>query len=249
MKNLIKLFLLFVSSIFHRNHKSKVLFYHDVYDTVKYKALDADVYMGTPLSLFKKHIETIRKGGYQIVPHITKSEDEVAIMFDDGFRGIWECREYFYEQGIFPTIFLPVEYIGRKGEGIMTIEEILELQQHGFIFECHGWSHKELTQFDDKELERELGASKAELEKILNKRVTGFCMPVGLFSDHLLEEIKKYGYEEVYSCIPGNYDFRPHGFLRTRNLCQFASPLEVKLILRGGNELIKGRYEQLHHKK
>ena len=222
IKEEIRLMLLYASSILYRNHKSKILFYHDVYDTVNYKALDANVYMGTPLCLFKKHIETIRKEEYAIVPHITKSEGEVEIMFDDGFRGIWECREYFYEQGICPTVFLPVDYIGRKDEGILTIEEILELQQHGFIFECHGWSHKELTQFNDKELEHELADSKAELGKMLNRDVTGLCMPVGLFSDHLLKEIKKYGYEEVYSCIPGNYDYRPHGFLRTLNLCQYS---------------------------
>lgn len=248
LKKWIRLLLLYCSSILKRNHKSKILFYHDVFSSVNYKALDDDVYMGTPLSLFKKHVEVIRKEGYAIVPRITKTEGEVAIMFDDGFRGIWECREYFYEQKICPTIFLPVDYIGRKDEGILTIEEIRELQQHGFIFECHGWSHKDLTSFNDEELKRELGESKVELGKMLGKEITGICMPIGIFSDHLLEEIQKYGYKDIYSCIPGNYDHHPHGILLTRNLCQFASPLEVKLILRGGNELVRGRYERLHHR-
>lgn len=247
-KSAVKNALLFGSSVIHRNHKSKVLFYHDVYKSVNYKALDDDLYMGTPLNLFQEHVAVIRKEGYRIVPHISSPDGEVVIMFDDGFRGIWECREFFYEQQICPTICLPVDYIGRKEEGILTIEEIRELQQHGFLFTCHGWSHEDLTQFADEDLKRELGESKAELERLLGKSVDGLCLPLGLFSDHLLDEIRKYGYEAIYSCIPGNYDYLPHGILRTRNLCQFASPLEVRLILRGGNEVLKGRYERMHHK-
>ena len=248
LRKFVKYLLLFIGSILHRNHKSKILFYHDVYSTVNYKALDDDVCMGTPLSLFKLHVEVIRKEGYNIVSYISKPKGEVAIMFDDGFRGIWECREYFYKQNICPTIFLPVDYIGRKDDGILTIEEIRELQQHGFIFECHGWSHKDLTIFNDEELKRELGESKVELGKMLDKEITGLCMPIGIFSDHLLEEIRKYGYKNIYSCIPGNFDYHPHNILITRNLCQFASPFEVKLILQGGNELVRGHYERLHYR-
>lgn len=240
---------MWLSSIVHRNHKSKILFYHDVFSSINYKALDADVKMGTPLETFKKHVEVIRNEGYVIVDRISKDNGEVAIMFDDGFRGIWECREFFYKEGICPTVFLPVEYIGRKDDGILTIEEILDLQRHGFHFECHGWSHGELTQFDDKELKHELGDSKDRLEELLKKKITGLCMPVGLFSEHLLDEIRKYNYKDVYSCIPGNFDYHPHGFLITRNLCQFASQTEVKLMLRGGNEMLRGRYERLHHKE
>lgn len=248
IRELVKLSIMWLSSIIYRNHKSKIIFYHDVYCTTNYKALDADVKMGTPLELFKKHIEVIRSEGYKIVSRISNNYGEVAIMFDDGFRGIWECRDYFFEQCIQPTIFLPVEYIGRKDDGILTIDEILELQSHGFNFECHGWSHGELTQFNDGELKRELWDSKQKLQTLLNKKITGLCMPVGVFSTHLLNEIRKYDYTNVYSCIPGNFDYHPHKILTTRNLCQFASPTEVKLMLRGGNEMLRKRYERIHYK-
>lgn len=247
MREMAKQCFMLAGSVLKRNRGSKILYYHDVYSTVNYKALDAEICMGTHIDLFKKHINMIHREGYEIVPEITKPEGEVAIMFDDGFRGIWECRHYFYNQGICPTIFLPVAFIGRTDKGILTLEEIQELQSHGFRFECHSWSHRRLTDFTDDELKHELDESRQYLSNLLSKEVTGLCMPLGFFSDHLIEEISRYGYKQIYSCIPGNITDLPYGLL-TRNLCQYATESEVKLILRGGNELLKKHYAKLHHR-
>lgn len=246
-KSLFKQSILLAGSVVRRNRGSKILYYHDVYVTTNFPALDADVRMGTHIDVFKKHVDVIRSEGYEIVPRITKPTGQVAIMLDDGFRGIWECRRFFYDNNICPTVFLPVKFIGRTDLGIMTAEEILELQRHGFIFECHSWSHEQLTDFDDARLRHELADSRAELERMLSKPVRGFCMPLGYYTDHLLEKIREAGYDDVYCCIPGNYHDRPEGMI-PRNLCQYATPQEVRLILRGGNELLKSRYRRLHDK-
>ena len=236
---------LWFGTILKGNRKSKILYYHDVYSSKNHKALDADICMGTHLDLFKEHIRVIHEEGFKIVSRITAPENQVCIMFDDGFNGVWECREYFYENNICPTIFLPVEYIGKAENGILTEPQILELQAHGFCFECHGWSHKVLTEFNDRELERELTESKKFLGKMLSKEITGICMPLGYFSSHLLMKIKEAGYTHIYSCLPGNYYDAPLGLL-TRNLCQSATPWELRMILRGGNELLKHRYLSMH---
>lgn len=245
LRSFIKETVLLTGSIIHHNRGSKILYYHDVYTTTNYRALDADIRMGTHIDMFKKHVEIIHNEGFEIVPRITRDEGQVAIMFDDGFRGIWECRNYFYDNDICPTIFLPAAYLGHTDLGLLSIDEIIQLQSHGFIFECHGWSHSPLTRFSDKELDHELGDSRRMLSDILSRDVRGLCMPLGFFSEHLVSKIKEYGYEDIYSCIPGNHSFRPFGLI-TRNLCQYASPQEVKLILRGGNELLKKRYAKLH---
>lgn len=247
VRSLAKLSTMWCSSMIKRNRGSKILYYHDVYESENYRALDADIQMGTHISLFKKHIEAIRKEGFEIVPRITEPEGQVSIMFDDGFKGIWECRQYFYDNNIKPTVFLPVAFIGRKDKGILSADEILELQSHGFNFESHSWSHIQLTGFNDKELVHELNDSKTALSELLSKDVTGLCMPLGFFTPHLLEKISEAGYKDIYSCIPGNYFDRPFGTI-TRNLCQYASPLEVKLILHGGNEMLKSRYAKMHNK-
>lgn len=245
LKGVIKSCLMRLSALVHRNKGSKIFYYHDIFISKNYKALDADAFMGTPLSLFKEHVKIIRDAGFEIVQNITKPEGQVAIMLDDGFRGIWECREFFYEEKIFPTIFLPVDYVDKVNEGMLSVEEILELQTHGFKFESHGWSHRPLTAVSKNELTKELKDSREFLSNLLGKDVKEICMPLGYFNNDVLEEIRNAGYDRTYSCIPGNCNEAPYGLV-SRNLCQFASPMEVKLILKGGNELLKSRYIKLH---
>lgn len=244
-RSIVKKSALFAGSLFCRNRGSKILYYHDVYATTNYHALDADIQMGTPINIFKKHIEVIRREGFEIVSQITSEENQVSIMFDDGFRGIFECKNYFYENGIYPTVFLPAGFVGRTDLGLLSIPEILELQSRGFIFESHGWSHVPLTQISEKELEHELGDSRKLLSKILMRDVGGFCMPLGFFSEHLISKIRSFGYNNIYSCIPGDYYYRPYSLI-CRNLCQNNTPSELKLILHGGTELLKKHYMHLH---
>lgn len=245
IRTIIKNSILWLGSLLHRNHASKILFYHDICGATSYKSLDSDVLMGTPLELFKKHLEVIAEEGYKIVPRITQPENEVAIMLDDGFRGIWDNRQFFYERNICPTVFLAVELIGK--DGFLSPPEILELQSHGFIFECHSWSHTNLATKSDEELQRELGESRDFLSRLLGKEVRELCLPIGYFSDHLVEAARAYGYTEIYSSIPGNYCEPVSCGLRARILCQFASSHEVRLLLRGGSGIISQRYEKLHH--
>lgn len=248
MKQLIKHLMMWMSSMIYSNHKSKLLYYHDICHGEGYRSLDSGDVMGTDIELFKKHIEVIRKEGYKIVRNISNPDGEVAILLDDGFRGIWENRQYFYDNKIYPTIFLPVDYIGKTDKGILNEYEIRELQANGFVFECHSWTHDELTHKTNEELKKELCESKAYLSKLLSKKISGLCLPLGFFSNHLLDELKKYDYTEVYSCIPGNFEDKVFG-MRRRNLCQFATPWEVKMILRGGLAILAGHYIKLHHKK
>ena len=244
-RKLVKFSLLYLGAILFRNNRSKILFYHDVHIGRGYVAPDCGIVMGTPLEVFKKHLEVIRSEGYKIVPRIKTPKGEVAIMFDDGFHGIYDNRQFFYENEICPTVFLALDLIGK--DGFLNLDEIAELQAHGFIFECHGWTHSNLAVKNEEELRRELYESKVQLSKMLQKPITEICLPIGYFSDHLIEQIKHFGYKEAYSSIPGTFDEKVQGFLRSRILCQFASPNELKFLLRGGYQLIKKRYERLHH--
>lgn len=233
---------MFVSSIVHRNRKSKILYYHDVYDGMKYTG------MGTALEMFSRHIKTVRDNGFAIVEKITKPKGEVMIVFDDGFRGIYDTKDFFIRNGLRPTVFLAVSLIGTPG--YLSREEILELQEAGFIFQCHTWSHEDLTKFSKEELGRELGEAKRELETLLGKAVDEICFPIGYFSQQVLDECKRYGYKTMYSSIPGNYfDTMFAEGLKTRNLMQYASPRECRLALLGGGKLLKNRYIKMHFRR
>lgn len=224
----------------HHNQDSKLLYYHDVYDDTCYTE------MGTPLSLFKQHLEVIDKEGFQVVTRIKKSEGEVAMLFDDGFHGIYDVRQFFYDRHICPTVFLAVSLIGQKG--YLNKEEILELQKHGFVFESHGWSHKDMTTFDDCGLHHELADARQWLSDLLQKDVCELCLPIGYYSDRVVSHAQDAGYTTIYSSIPGCYHQLLHGSLRARNLLQFATPCQVQYILRGGNAIFRNRLEKMHYR-
>lgn len=247
IKHLVKLIIMQVWAWIRPSRNSKILYYHDIFLKESYKSLDSDIRMGTSIEMFKKHLAVIKKEGYCIVSKITKDKGEVAIMLDDGFRGIWDNRQFFYDNQIKPTVFLAVELIGK--EGFLKEQEILELQEHGFIFECHSWSHCRLDKMGEEELYRELKESKVYLENILKRPVEQMCLPIGYYSDLLLEQLNKYGYNEVYSSVSGDYKELVNGCMRNRNLCQFATPCEVKLILRGGGNALRPREEKMFYTK
>lgn len=239
MRKIIKKVFLWASSILYHNKKSKIVYYHDVYSDKKYTD------MGTPLNMFVQHIKAINDAGFTIRAKIQNPDKEVMICFDDGFRGIYDTKKFFIDNGLRPTVFLAISLIGKPG--YLNEDEIIELQKDGFIFQCHAWSHSDLTELTKEELARELCESKKELTELLGKGVDEICFPIGYFSQLILDECKRYGYKTMYSSIPGNYfDNLYTDGLRTRNLLQFADANETKLILHGGNDMIHNRYVKMH---
>jgi peptidoglycan/xylan/chitin deacetylase (PgdA/CDA1 family) len=187
-------------------------------------------------------LEVLNECGYTIVPEITQKECEVAIMFDDGFRGLWDCRDFFSERGIKPTVFIAKSLVGK--EGYLTESEIVELDRMGWRMQSHTVSHVSLNDFTEDELDYEFIESKRYLESILGHPVTEVCAPLGRISNLVCERGYKAGYTLFYSCMPGNYDEPVIGYkyVLKRNLCQFLSPLQFKLAISGGYKIFQKRY-------
>lgn len=221
-----------------RDKQSKVLFYHDVDSGAPYTD------MSTPMSLVSQHIRMIQECGYDIVSHITNRENQVMICFDDGFRGIWENREFFIQNNIYPTIFVAVDLIGK--DGYLSVDEIKELMHNGFIFESHSWSHTNLTKFTTEELQRELKGAKEELERILGINISSVCFPQGYYSDEVIRLSKEAGYSLMYISEPNSYYSYEGESIIPRYLIQDVSPSVLCGILRGGMDIWQPHYHKLH---
>jgi peptidoglycan/xylan/chitin deacetylase (PgdA/CDA1 family) len=231
IKQKIKKWILWYSyTFFKNNYKSKIFFYHDVFDRTQY------TFMGTPLSMFQKHIQVFQENGFRIVDEIQNPTNEVLICFDDGFHGIYDTKDFFIKNNIKPLVFIAVDLIGK--ENYLSKEEILELQSYGFQFECHTWSHNDLTKFNNIELEHELLDSKRYLTELLGKEKNSICFPMGYFSEKVTKESLHYGYEKLYTSLPGNYYDDIGEKLFTRNLVQFSSSKEVKYRLLGNSSVL-----------
>lgn len=234
----IKNIIIYLWAIIRRDESSKIIFYHDVHSTTEYTD------MGTPISLFRQHIDTIKELNFDIVPQITKNKREVMICFDDGFRGIWDNRQYLIDNNIMPTVFIAVDLIGK--EGYLTVDEIKALAKVGFRFQAHGWSHSDLTLFSDDELKRELLGAKQKLEELTELDIVEICFPQGYYSDTVVTNSEKYGYNRMYTSDPKPYAKRIKENLLPRYLVQYASPGLLKAILNGGMDILYCHYYKLH---
>jgi hypothetical protein len=204
--------------------------------------------MGTPVETFKKHIDVIKESGFSIEEDITEPNNQIMICFDDGWAGLYEYKELFISQKIFPTIFLAVDLIGKNG--YMNLMQVLELQALGFNFECHTWSHCYLPLLDEKQLKHELLDSKKELEQLLHKDIEAICFPRGMFSDRIIDFAIEAGYKKLYSSISGSY----YKLLKTkkvicRNLVQYLSPKNLKFTILSESPIMTNRSIKLHYKR
>lgn len=236
MKTLLKQIIYFLSYLIHPNHDSKIIYYHDL--GTQYTD------MGTNLDLVSKHIDIIRHSGYEIVTEVSVREGQIMLCFDDGWKGLYDHRDFFLKRGITPTIFIAVDLIGK--DGYMNEKQIKELMGLGFKFECHTWNHKNLTLFSDHELVHELKDSKEKLEQLFGRPFTSICYPQGRFSRHIHQLCKKYGFEKQYSSICGGYYDLEDKELICRNCAQFSSPREFKWMLNSTSHLFRHRFVNQH---
>ncbi len=237
--NFCKQTLLRCASWFGSAKSGKTLFYHDVHGEIAYTS------MGTPLERFRSHVETICAAGLAISRNLPGTR-EIQITFDDGFRGIWDCRDFFLQNHLQPTVFLAVSLIGQPG--YLASTEIRELQAQGFRFGSHTWSHQDLTQFAPTALRHELQDSKDFLEQLLQVPVPELCFPIGYFSDRVVQEACEAGYQFLYTSIPGSSGKSPAPPLYPRMLVQFLTPAELQWVLRGALAFFAPLYWRKHHR-
>lgn len=240
IRSLLKRSLFFLANLFHHNHDSKVIYYHDV--GKKYTT------MGTDLSVIKRHFTIAKECGYDIVKSISSAEGQIMVCFDDGWAGIYDSKDFFIEQNICPTVFVVVDFIGKSG--YLSLSQILELQKLGFIFEGHTWSHYDLTTLNDFSLDHEIEDSKVELSRILNKNIESLCFPKGRFSDKVYNRCIKAGYNKLFSSIPGGYyDLLECRNLICRNLVQSAGDKEFKYALSSSSKFFFTRSFRQQYQK
>ena len=231
MKRIVRTVLLWCGALLKPDASPKVVYYHDIGKDY--------TPMGTPTDLFFAHARLLRPRD--------------VVCFDDGFRGVWDCREALSRAHVRPKVFLAVGLVGTAGH--LTWDEVRVLQdEFGFEFQCHTWSHQTLVgplikespprQEDEAWYDRELKASKAEIERRIGQAVTELCFPAGHYSEDVLSRCRAAGYAAVYSSDPMD---GADGYVKARCIAQDASALAFRAILRGGMWVLASRYRGLHY--
>lgn len=233
----LKVFILSIIGTVIADKRSKYIYYHDIHSDKRYTD------MSTPAELFLQHIQIIKEEGFEIVSEITKPKGQIAIGFDDGFRGLYENFNLFIHNDIPVTLFIVVDYLNKHE--YVSSPEIKKMLDSGLLtIGSHTLSHKDLILRPNNDIIDEIRASKNSLEAMFKVTINSICFPRGRFSDFVEKQCLRAGYTLLFSSIPGNACFLSH--LQKRNLTQHASSKEFKSILNGSLNLFHNHYRKLH---
>ena len=99
----------------------------------------------------------------------------------------------------------------------MSIEQIKQLSASKWVtIGSHGYYHNDLAHISAPELEKDLRGSKEYLENITGKEISSLAFPYGSYSDKVLLEAKKAGYNKLLATTFLHHSDHKDAMLRER---------------------------------
>jgi peptidoglycan/xylan/chitin deacetylase (PgdA/CDA1 family) len=210
LKNSLKMLLLSLDGI-QAVRVIPVLLYHSVDDSERIDSVSLDA--------FTEQMEYLYRNEYRVVSLdevIDLSESggnngrrrAVAITFDDGYESVYRhALPILQKYGFTASVFIPTKYVDKASEWIepsvplLTWNEIISMQEMGFLFGSHGHSHRDLTDLTEEQAKEELEISKRILEDKLGIPVKCISYPFSK-SNRIIEDITLgCGYETLFSAF------------------------------------------------
>ena len=176
-----------------------VLCYHEV------RPDRGDDIMNVKPEAFRRHIREFKEAGFTFidVSDLQKRaagtplpEKAVLITFDDGYA---DNYNYAYpvlrEEQVPATFFVVSSTVGNDNR--MTADQLREMLANGMQIGSHTVNHEPLVTMKPEEIDFELRASRATLEKILGKPICALAYPTGKVNEAVLDKAKNY-YEMAF---------------------------------------------------
>jgi peptidoglycan/xylan/chitin deacetylase (PgdA/CDA1 family) len=192
-------------------NKIYVICYHGISNSQDKYSISLDV--------FKKQINKIRQNNLKFI-NLQEFEDSLAgkkikktgvfLTIDDGYKSVNKIVPYISKNKIPVMLFVMAkkDRVNRKelesNEKLLTFKEIKKLKRAGFFIGCHSATHPDFKNLSQKEIEKEIIASKKLLERKLGFRVDYFAYPKGVFSNKLIKIVKKAGYKAAFAVKSGH---------------------------------------------
>jgi peptidoglycan/xylan/chitin deacetylase (PgdA/CDA1 family) len=181
--------------------------------------------------MFDQQMEYLKKNGYNVITLNTlynfinykrrPPKNSIIITIDDGWKNAKTIAAPILKKyGFKATLFIYTDLIKSKPNNItLCWDEIKEMVDEGSVeVQSHTASHSDLTKLKEESLERELGESQKIIKENLGINVTYLAYPYGNFNDHVIEKLKKYGYEVAFTVIKGGNAFFYNNFSLNRSM-------------------------------
>ncbi|MDL4773215.1 MULTISPECIES: polysaccharide deacetylase family protein [Thermomonosporaceae] len=145
----------------------------------------------------------------------------VGLTFDDGYADfVTRAVPLLVRHGFGATVFMVSGHAGSANvwdEGprkpLMTADQLRAVADAGMEVASHGHAHVSLPGVGDDVLHDELRRSRADLEAILGRPVTGFAYPYGDAGAREVEAVRAAGYD--YACAIRPPEASRHALART----------------------------------
>ena len=209
-----------------------VLYYHEV-------ALQHRARFARQMDTLIRHSTPIAAENHQpLVP----GQRYAAVTFDDGFLStIDNAVPELVQRKIPATLFTVAGLLGAAphwttfggdsvdNERVAPVERLRELPPDLITIGSHSMSHPVLPTISEQEARVELSASRAELERLLNRDIKLFSFPYGALNEHLINLCREVGYERVFTIMPKRAFTAPQEFVTGRVV---ANPTDWELEFR-----------------
>lgn len=142
----------------------------------------------------------------EIVSSISSDLGSIQLSFDDGLECIYENTRYIIKNlNISPRVFLSTRYIGQ--EGYLSIKQIDQLIEDGWIMGGHGHDHVPLGRLSKEDCGFQLDKSFSLLQNISpeNCRIP-MSLPFGSYNKNTLQLVKQSGFAVCYNSIYGGWN-------------------------------------------
>ncbi len=171
---------------------------------------------------FKKQIEWLIQSGFEFLTlrdidkiigdGLILRKPSVAITFDDGYKDIFTVKDWLYEKGIFPTVFVlsdsdrAILSETAPGKEFLSADDIRSLRTSGWEVGCHSATHPDFSQISEDAIPYEVVDAKARLESVTGGPVSYFAYPRGYYSLTLIENVRQAGYKMAFTMDDNHLD-------------------------------------------
>jgi len=166
-----------------------------------------------PPHLFRYGLAKLRAQGYrslglsEAIEFLQKGaalpQRALVITFDDGYGTVYdEAFPVLQEFGITATVFLTTgdsrsidpdgRLSSREDRSMLSWRQIIEMSRAGISFGAHTLTHPDLRRLAPERMEAEICESKEIIEDVLQRPVTSFAYPFGLFDARSREIVRKH---------------------------------------------------------
>jgi len=173
---------------------------------------------------------------------LSAADRRIVITFDDASETVLtQALPELGKRNIPFTIFVIPGLLGTSvdwyaaPDSIMSVEQLQQLGKNPLVtIGSHTQTHPALPTLTEAAALAELMESKHQLEGLLNKPITMFSFPYGLFNEDLLQWCRDAGYERVFTTLPEDISLQKDDFVYGRVRVDPTDwPLEFYLKLAG----------------